>query len=207
MTIALIITGVLLLPYIYNILFPFKRPNLENYFSPGDQFISKAEGVTQTIIKQVGNKVYCELKFEPKAAGPPEHLHNNIDEFATVTKGTLTVKVNGLTSYLNPGDKVELKKGIYHKMQNDSDEEVILRCDNDEEYVPVEFAYSLAQLYPLMKPNGGLSFKMFLKICVLDDLFDTVPYGPPPAFFNIIKKLVKPYARLLGVTPYDENQN
>jgi hypothetical protein len=44
---------------------------------------------------------------------------------------------------------------------------------------------------------------MFAKICVLDTAFDTVPAGPPPAFFVLLKKAVKPYARLLGVTPYD----
>ncbi len=203
MTATLIIVSLLLLPVIYNLAFPFKRPHMDNYFTPGQTFTSKAEGVTQTIIRQDGNKVYVELEFEPLAIGVPEHLHINLDENATIIKGTLTTKVGGQIGKLNEGERIILKKGIYHRMYNETNDVVILRCEKNEDFVPVEFAYSLAQLYPLMKPEGGLTFKMFTKICVLDELFDTVPFGPPPAFFTIMKKTVKPYARLFGVTPYD----
>lgn len=200
MTVTLIILGLVLLPVFYNLLFPFKRPNMENYFSPGQTFISEAEGITQTVIRQDGNKVYCELSFAPHAIGPPEHLHMSFDECATVVKGTLTTQTDGQVTKLNTGDRVVLKKGVYHRMYNDTNETVVIRSEKEEDYIPVEFSYSLAQLYPLMNPNGGLTFKMFLKICVLDDLFDSIPQGPPPAFFKVIKKIVKPYARLFGVT-------
>ena len=207
MTATIIIIGVLLLPVIYNILFPFKPPNLNNYFKVGDTYSSKAEGITQTITKIIGNKIYCELKFEPHAVGPPEHLHVNFNETILVVSGTLTAKVGGEIKILHAGERVIFPKGIYHSMSNQSNEEVILRGEMDEDFVPVEFAYSLAQLYPLMSPDRGLTFKMFLKICVLDELFDSVPVGPPPAFFSIIKKVIKPYARLLGATPYDSRSN
>ena len=95
MTTALIILGTMLLPVLYNLLFPFKRPDLDKYFSPGQTFTSKAEGVTQTVIRQDGNRVYCELRFDAKAIGPPEHLHNALNESGTVTRGTLTTKVGG----------------------------------------------------------------------------------------------------------------
>lgn len=200
----LIIIGLLLLPYLYNLLFPFKPPMLDHYFSPGQTYISKAEGVTQTVLKQDGNKVYCELRFEPKAAGPTYHLHLNFNESATIMKGTLTTKVDGQINKLHVGDRLIFKKGAYHSMFNELDEEIIVRPEKEEDYVPVEFAYSLAQLYPFMDAEGGLTLKMFMKICVLDDLFDTVLYGPPPAFFKLVKKVIKPYARLFGATPYDE---
>ena len=173
---TLIIVGLLLLPVIYNLVFPFKKPYMDNYFTPGLSFTSTAEGVTQTVIKQDGNKVYCETKFEAKAIGPPEHLHLSLDESATVVKGTLTTKVGG-----------EIKKP-----------------EKADDYLPIELAYSLSQLYPLMKPRGGLTLKMFAKICVLDELFDTIVVGPPPPVFKAIKKTAKPYARLFGVTPYDD---
>jgi quercetin dioxygenase-like cupin family protein len=203
MTTVLIIIGILLLPVFYNLIFPFKLPNLDNYFSPGQTYTSKAEGVTQTVIRQDGRKVYCELRFEPNAIGPPEHLHINLDESATIIKGTLTAKVGGQITKLNTGDRINIKRGMYHTMYNETNEVVILRSEKEEDYVTIEFAYSLAQLYPLMKPNGGLSLKMFMKICVLDNLFDSVIVGPPPIVFTIIKKTVKPYARLFGNTPYD----
>ncbi len=201
---TLIIVGLLLLPVIYNLVFPFKKPYMDNYFTPGLSFTSTAEGVTQTVIKQDGNKVYCETKFEAKAIGPPEHLHLSLDESATVVKGTLTTKVGGEIKKLNAGDRVILPKGIYHRMYNETDNEVVIKPEKADDYLPIELAYSLSQLYPLMKPGGGLTLKMFAKICVLDELFDTIVVGPPPPVFKAIKKTAKPYARLFGVTPYDD---
>jgi quercetin dioxygenase-like cupin family protein len=204
MTVILIIVGLLLLPVIYNVAFPFKRPYLDNYFTPGQTFISIAEGVTQTVIKQDGNKVYCDLKFEPKAMGPPEHMHLTLDESATVVKGTLTTKVGGQITKLNPGDRIILPKGIYHSMFNETDSEVLVKSEQPEDYLPVELAYSLYQLYPLLDSESGSTLKMIAKISVLDEMFDTYILGPPPAVFKAIKKIVKPYARLFGVTPYDD---
>jgi quercetin dioxygenase-like cupin family protein len=198
-----ILTSILLLPVAYNLLFPFRRPRLDNYFSPGQTFTSEAEGVTQTVIRQEGNRVYSELTFAPHAAGPPEHLHRTLDESLSVVKGTLTTKVGGQVRRAAAGERIVLRKGVYHRLYNETGEEVVLRSVAEEDYIPVELAYSLAQLYPLMKTGGGLSLKMFAKICVLDNAFDTVPAGLPPAFFSILVKAAKPYARLFGVTPYD----
>ena len=89
-------------------------------------------------------------------------------------------------------------------MYNETDNEVVIKPEKADDYLPIELAYSLSQLYPLMKPRGGLTLKMFAKICVLDELFDTIVVGPPPPVFKAIKKTAKPYARLFGVTPYDD---
>jgi uncharacterized cupin superfamily protein len=203
MTLFIIIFVVLLLPVIYNLVFPFKRPNLDNYFSVGQTFSSKAEGVTQTITQIVGNRIYCNIRFEPNAIGPTEHLHVSFDESVTVVQGMLTTKVDGIIKEIHCGERLFFPKGIYHKMYNQTNEVVILHSEKEEDYIPIEFAYSLTQLYPILSLDGKLTLNVFLKICVLDEWFDSVPLGLPPAFFSIIKKVVKPYARLLGVTPYD----
>lgn len=192
--------ALLLLPILYNLFFPVKRPKLENYFKGGEKFSSESEGLSQTVIKQEGNKVFCEVKLNPFAAGPPEHLHENMDECATVIKGILTAKIGGEIRKIHAGERVIFKRGIYHKMYNETDEEVILRSEQAEDYLPVEFAYSLAQIYPLMHGSNNGGFKVFARICMLDDLFDMVPAGPPPMLFKGIKKIIKPYARLLGTT-------
>ncbi|MDQ3843551.1 MAG: cupin domain-containing protein [Bacteroidota bacterium] len=204
MIVALIIILLLLLPIFYNLLVPFKQPDLNNYFLPGQTFTSKAEGITQTIIRQEGDKVYGELTFEPQAAGPPEHLHYTFDESGTVIAGTLSAKIDGEVIRLNAGERLLLKRGIYHRIFNETSEPVIFRSDRKEDYIPVAFAYSLAQLYPLIEHHGKPTLKMIARIAVLDDLFDSVPAGPPPVVFKVVTKIIKPYARLLGVTPYDE---
>ncbi len=204
MTIALLIIVLLLLPILYDVVIPFKQPDWNHYFSPGQHFTSKAEGITQTVIKQEGNRVYGELRFEPHAAGPPEHLHYTFNESGTVIKGTLSAKINGQITKFNVGKRLMPKRGMYHKLFNETNQEVIFRSERDEDYIPVEFAYSLAQLYPLMGTEGKPGLKMIAKIAVLDNLFDSVLAGPPPIAFKLVTKIIKPYARLLGVTPYDD---
>ncbi len=198
-----LLTGFLLLPVAYDLLFPFRRPRLDDYFAPGQTFASQAEGVTHTVIRQEGNRVYSELRLAPYAAGPPAHLHQALDESLSVVKGTLSAEVGGQVRRAAAGERVVLPKGVYHRLYNETGEEVVLRSVAAEDYIPVELAYSLAQLYPLMKPGGGLSLPLFAKICVLDNAFDAIPAGPPPVFFWVLKKAVKPYARLFGVTPYE----
>jgi hypothetical protein len=147
--------------------------------------------------------VYGQLELLPYAV-PPEHLHYTFDESGTVLQGTLSVKVNGQVMTVSAGERVLLPRGVYHKIFNQTDDPVIFKSDREEDYLPVEFAYALAQLYPMMKSDGKPTAKMIAKIAVLDTLFDSVLLGPPPILFKLLTKNSKPYARLLGVTPYDE---
>jgi quercetin dioxygenase-like cupin family protein len=203
MTTLLIIIALLLLPVLYDLLFPFRSPVLENYFTPGQTFTSTAEGVTQTVLKQEGDRVYCELKFEPGAAGPPEHMHIGFDESGTVVQGTLSVKNDGKFFKLYAGDRLILNKGLFHTMYNETSEVTIVRCDRPEDFMPVEFSYALAQLYPLFPADGKPSLKMIAKIAVLGDRFDSLIMGPPLILQKIAGRVIKPYARLFGITPYD----
>jgi hypothetical protein len=68
-------------------------------------------------------------------------------------------------------------------MYNETSEEVILRSEYEEDFIPAELAWSLQQLYPLMSADGKVSLKLFATICVLDKYFDTVLPGPPPVVF------------------------
>jgi len=164
------------------------------------------EGVTQTIIKQIGDKVYSELTLVSGSASPPEHLHLGFDENATVTKGTLTVKLNGETSELGAGSRISFQKGQYHTFSNKTDSEVVITCDKDTDYVPVSFAYSLAQFYPLMDSNSKLKMvHFFFKMSMFGDLFDSYVVDAPVNAQKTIKKILRPYARVLGYKLYDSN--
>lgn len=200
MTTLIIIAIIVLLPVLYNLLFPVKPPVLENYFKPGQTYYSAAEGIKQTVLRQVGNKVFCELQFDPLAAGPPEHVHLHMHEYIHVAQGTLSAKLNGEVKQFHAGQRLEIPAGMYHKMFNATESVVILRPETEEEYVSAEFAYSLEKLYPIMPVGGGVSLKLIAKISVLDNLFDSIPAGPPPIVFKVVKKIVKPYARVFGVT-------
>lgn len=204
MPIVLIILAIILLPVIYNVLVPLKPPRLDGYFQSGQTFSSKMEGVTQTIIKQVGDKVYSELTLAPGSVGPPEHLHIRFAESATVTKGTLTVKFNNEMMEMGEGSRIHFPKGQYHTFSNKTSSEVVITCDKDSDYVPVSFAYCLAQFYPLMDSTSKLKMvHFFFKMSVFGDLFDSYVVDAPVNAQKTIKTILRPYARVLGYKLYD----
>ena len=204
MTTVLIILTIILLPVIYNMLVPLKPPRLDGYFKSGETFTSKMEGVTQTIIKQVGNKVYSELTLAPGSAGPPEHLHISFDESATITKGTLTVKLNNEVIEMSAGSRISFPKKHYHTFSNNTNSEVIITCDQNSDYIPVSFAYSLAHLYPLMDSNSKLKMvHFFFKMSMFGDLLDSYVVDAPVNAQKTIKMILRPYARVFGYKLYD----
>jgi quercetin dioxygenase-like cupin family protein len=200
----IIILAVILLPILYNMLVPLKPPRLEGYFKPGQTFSSKMEGVTQTIIKQVGNKVYSEVTLAPGSAGPPEHLHISFDESATIAKGTLTVKLNNEVTEMSEGSRIHFPKGQYHTFSNNTDSEVVITCDQDNDYLPAGFAYSLAQFYPLLDSSSKLKMvHLLFKMSMFGDLMDSYVVDAPVNVQKTIKMILKPYARVLGYKLYD----
>jgi quercetin dioxygenase-like cupin family protein len=200
MTTLLIVLAVVLVPVIYNWLFPLKPPVLEGYFTPGMTFTSEAEGVTQKVLKQENGLVLTEVVFAPHAVGPPEHLHIGFDESGTVKKGILTIKIDDQPRQLQEGESLILPKGHYHSLYNETDEIVVA-----EGVIPEHFMYCLAQMYPLFKDNSPLTMvHLFYKIALLGDMADTYIKGAPVAGMKFIKTVLKPYARALGYRLYDD---
>lgn len=201
MTAILIVFAIILLPILYDLLVPLKAPQLEGYFKSGQTFSSKFEGLTQTIIKQVGDKVYTEVTLSPESVGPPEHLHIGFDESATVSKGTLMVKVNNEVMEMIEGSRISFPKGQYHTFSNNTRSEVIMTCDQDEDYLPASFAYCLAKFYPLMDSNSKLKMVHILfKMSMFGDFFDSYVVDAPINIQKTIKRILRPYARVLGYT-------
>lgn len=204
MTTVLLILTIILLPVLYDMLVPLKPPKLDGYFTPGQTFSSKMEGVTQTIIKQVGDKVYSEVTLAPGSVGPPEHLHISFNESATITKGTLTVKLNNEVAELEAGSRINFPRGQYHTFSNKTNSEVVITCDKEDDYIPVSFAYSLAQFYPLMDSNSKLKMvHLIFKMSMFGDLFDSYVVDAPVNAQKTIKTILRPYARILGYKLYD----
>jgi len=199
MIILYIILAILLLPVVYNLVFPLKLPALDHYFYPGQIFESKWEGVRQEIIRQEGDKVYTEVTLKPGAQGPPEHLHEGFDESGVVKKGVLTVKLNGEIIELRAGDRLSFPKGIYHAFSNNSTEDVVLGAENDNDSIPVSFAYPLSQFYEFFdKPSRFKMLHFFFKMSLFGDTFDTYVKQSPIKIQKLIKVILKPYARVLG---------
>lgn len=105
---------------LHRVIFPEKRPDVNGFFKPGDEFYSKTEGFRQKVIKQENGFVYGTLEAEPYAAGPPRHIHDSFDETFEIENGELTIWVDGEIRKLRPGEKLFIPKGTPHKPYNET---------------------------------------------------------------------------------------
>jgi hypothetical protein len=96
------------------------------------------------------------------------------------------------------GERARIPKGVPHRLYNETDEEVVVRCDQEGDHLPVEFAYALSELYPLF--NEKFTLKLLAKIAAFGSMFDSEMKGPPPIVFKAILRIIKPYARVFGIT-------
>jgi hypothetical protein len=69
------------------VVFPEAEPGADYYPREGQVFVSKSEGFRQTILKRDNGLVWSELVLEPRAPGPPEHIHTSLTENFIVTEG------------------------------------------------------------------------------------------------------------------------
>lgn len=182
-----------------NHVFPPKPIDYSSYFEKHQQFASKEEGMQLSIKKLDAEKVFFKVSLEPYAAGPPEHIHQDFDEFFAVEKGTLSLLINGEKRTLKAGESILIPKGTPHKPFNETDQTIILN-DSSETLptMPSYFAYGLSQLYPVMDQYGTQSPKVLLKLASLGPKFDTWVAGVPLLPQRVIRWIVGPTARLFG---------
>lgn len=199
MTWLIIIAIGVLLPVVYDLLFPIKKPDLRILFQPGQVFKSINEGVTQQILRMEGERIFSQIILDPNAPGPPEHVHLTMHESATITEGELEVKLNGETRRLRTGDRLILPPGEYHTFSNPTENKVIITCDRETDYVPAGFMYGLSKLYRILDgPELLRPVRILLQLSVLGDMFDNYIAGPPIPVQKAMQRILRPYARVLG---------
>lgn len=190
-----------------NYVFPEKRPDLNAYFQPGDVLHSKTEGFDQTIISVKDGWVHTSLTMQPKAAGPPEHVHTNLVEVFVVKQGALSILVNGEKKVLRVGESITIPVGTPHKPFNETDQPVIVANDETEKDLTVEFAYHLSQLYPFVDHLGEnpSAFATIMQLSVYGNEMDAyLADGGPVPVQKAMRFVLAPAARLLGYKNYYE---
>ncbi|MCP9756630.1 cupin domain-containing protein [Lacihabitans sp. CCS-44] len=184
---------------LFNHVFLPKPIDYPAYFEKHQQFASKEEGMQLSIKKLDAEKVFLKMSLEPYAEGPPEHIHQNFDEFFAVEKGTLSLLINGQKRTLKAGESILIPKGTPHKPFNETDQVVILNdCTDIHPTMPSHFAYGLSQLYPVMDKHGAKSPKVLLKLAVLGFKCDTWMQNPPIFVQKTIRWLLSPSARIIS---------
>lgn len=184
---------------IFNHLFPPQTPDYQSSLTNNERFSSKVEGFSQEIKKVDNGWVHLKVSMSPHAAGPPEHIHENFDEYFVVEQGTASILVNGKKLLLKAGEHILIPKGTPHKPFNETDEIVVLNdVSNEHPTIPTEFAYGLTKLYPTMDKFGADSPKVLLQLAALGNKTDTWVAQAPLSAQKVVRWLLGPTARLLG---------
>jgi len=183
---------------LFNHVFPPKPVDFSSYFQKHQQFASREEGMQLSVKKLEKEKVFLKVSLMPYAAGPPEHIHQDFDEFFAVEKGTLSLLINGQKRALKAGETILIPKGTPHKPFNETDQIVILNDSTDTQpTMPSHFAYGLSQLYPVMDLHGTKSPKVLLKLADLGNDFDTWVADVPIFAQKAIRWLLGPTVRII----------
>lgn len=193
---AYLLSGIFLDRYVW----VAPKPELSNYFRPGDKLVSRFEGFEQTVLSVNDGWLHTRLEVAPYAPGPPEHFHEAFTETFTVKSGTMSILVNGEKLTLRAGETISVPPMTKHKPFNETGETVIIESE-DERTLPVEFGYTLTQLYGFMDryPDGPSVPQMLMQLSVYGDLADSyLADGPPLTVQKGLRVVMAPTARLMG---------
>jgi mannose-6-phosphate isomerase-like protein (cupin superfamily) len=189
--------------FLHLVVFPEYKPDLTDYFMPGDVLPNEAGGYRQTIIKQENGFVITQLDMNPFSQGPPLHTHSTFDETFLALDKPVTFLVNEEVVLLPPGERITVPVGVPHKMFNDSDSPVSMQIID----LPVQFAVYLNQGYGYMNesPDNMKLHRMLFQLSQNTQYFDSkLNEGPPVFVQNTLFFLLRPLARLLGYSSYNE---
>ncbi len=190
----------------HRVIFPEQKPEISTWFRPGQEFYSKAEGFRQTILKQENGFVFCTLKIDPFAAGPPKHIHKDFDETFRIENGELTVWVDGEIKKIRRGEVLHITKGVPHKPYNETADTIRLKGTIA---FPEKFAFHLVQVYGVMDSRPG--FEQAPDIALQMAMFQSSGFdsyiadGPPVPVQKAMGFIITPLLRLLGYKSYYKN--
>ncbi len=188
--------------FLHLVVFPEYKPNLTDYFIPGDVLPNKSGGYRQVVIQQEGGIVSTQLDMDPFSQGPPLHTHHTFDETFTALDKPVNLIVNNEVVVLAPGETIAAPAGVPHKMFNDTGEPVSMILTN----MPVQKLVYLTQVYGYMNEHqDNLNMgKALLQLSLILQYFDSDTNEGPPVFVqNMLFFLMRPLARLLGYSSYD----
>jgi quercetin dioxygenase-like cupin family protein len=189
--------------FLHLVVFPENKPDLTDYFLPGDIFPNEVAGYRQTVIEQKDGFVYVQLDLDPFSQGPPLHAHRTFDETFLAMDTPVTFMVNGEVVVLPPGERITVPVGVPHKMFNDTDSPVSMGIID----LPVQFAVYLNQVYGYMNesPDNAKMNRALFQLSLSTQYLDSQLMEGPPVFVQkTLFFLIRPLARLLGYKSYDE---
>lgn len=141
-----------------------------------------------------------EIRLEPGASGPAEHVHRTVEERFGVREGEVTFRVGGRERTLGPGTDLRVSPGTAHAFGNDTDAEVVLLGRTVPE--SDELGRVVATLFGLAREGrtDDLGRPGFLQSAVIAEeaLEETYLAGVPYGVQRAVGRVFGPVGRVLG---------
>ena len=174
---------------------------------PDDTIENPVTGEQVTFLKRGqdtdGEFVRLEVVAEPKAPGPPEHVHEHQEEYFSVQAGTLEGSVDGEPFRLEVGEELTVWPGTPHTWGNGGDDElrVIIEVRPARRFEEVlEVFYGLAR--DGKTDDEGLPNPLQLAVIGQEYWGDNHVTSPPPLVQRAAFAVFAPIGRLLGYRAY-----
>ena len=163
-------------------------------FRPGAPMVWE---VVRTTEESGGEAFETINRVEPRAGGPPVHLHPTAEETYEVLAGTIDVFLDGEWRRLGPGEKVVVPPGVPHTLKNDSDQEAEIVNVHSPALRFESFFREFHRLVrtgriklPPKEPRSLIYFAMLFSAYPEEQR----PVKPPPGVFKALASI----GRLLG---------
>jgi mannose-6-phosphate isomerase-like protein (cupin superfamily) len=153
-----------------------------------------------------GEAGVAEIRLDPGAGGPPEHVHRTTEERFAVREGSVTFRIDGRERRLGPGTEVRVSPGTPHTFRNEGDGEAAMTVrtvpSNDRLGAVVVTLFGLAHDGKVDdRGRPGVLRSMAMAEETLEETYFTgVPYGVQRA----LGRAFGPLARALGYRATEE---
>jgi mannose-6-phosphate isomerase-like protein (cupin superfamily) len=172
-----------------------------------DERVPVSNPVTGVSLLDVpGDEGVAEIRLDPGAQGPAEHVHRTTEERFTVRDGTVIFRIDGRERRLGPETEVRVAPGTPHTFRNEGDETATMRVrtvpSNDRLGAVVVTLFGLAHDGEVdAQGRPGFLRAMAMAEETLDETYFT---GAPYAIQRALGETVGPLARALGYRATDE---
>ena len=192
-------------PLLDRVVFPEPEPPSEFIPEVGQVFRSASEGFTQRITGRERGLLWSELTLEPRAPGPPPHVHTTFSERFRVVRGTVSIRHGDDVVEVRAGEEFLVPPGVVHKPFNQTDEVAVVAGPLTSEYgLPERFGIFLTQAYGFFDaaPENGRPPRALLQMSRFSPAFDSWLGGPPVPLQKALYWCLGPIARLIGYRTY-----
>lgn len=149
-----------------------------------------------------GRLLEMESIYEPFSKEPPMHYHPHQEEYLTVIKGELTVRLSDSIRILKQGETLHVNKNMAHSVWNNSPNDTIINWQVLPALNTENMLETITGLATENKINRN-GKPPFLQLAILANKYDgTFRLARPPFILQrIVFGIITPFAYLLGYGP------